>query len=114
MLEYSVAHEFNHAYWTNENLTDTYKFTLLRYLVFEGKADSFAHLLYPKVKAPWAFALDNKGKTDLWNKIKPDLQSDNHTLLGEVIFGSKNYPGWGGYTLGYNNKQAQYPYILHL
>ncbi|MGE0567030.1 MAG: DUF2268 domain-containing putative Zn-dependent protease [Bacteroidia bacterium] len=108
VLEYVIAHEYNHAYWTNVNLTDTYKWTLLRYLVFEGKADSFAHLLYPNVKAPWTSSLSDKEKADLWNKIKPDLQSVNGPLLGEVMFGSKNYPIWGGYNLGYDIVQKAF------
>ncbi len=101
-LSQTVAHEFNHAYWTNENLTPAYKLTLLEYLVFEGKADAFAHLLYPKIKASWTCSLSDKEKENLWNKIKPNLQSDEPTLLGAVMFGSKDYPVWGGYTLGYD------------
>jgi uncharacterized protein YjaZ len=106
VLEYSVAHEFHHTYLTNTNRNVLFKFTLLRYLIFEGMADSFAHLLYPEVKAPWTSSLTEKEKIELWAKIKPDLQNDNPTLLGEVMFGSKNYPIWGGYTLGYDIIQS--------
>lgn len=108
VLEYTVAHEFNHAYWTNVNYTDSYKWTLIRYLVLEGKADSFAHFLYPKVKAPWTSSLNEKEIVNLWNKIKPDLQSSNPSFLNEVMFGSKNYPMWGGYTLGYDIVQTAF------
>lgn len=107
-LKHTVAHEFNHAYWTNENLSPTYKLTLLEYLVFEGKADAFAHLLYPEIKAPWTCSLSDKEKANLWNKIKPNLQSDDPTLLGAVMFGSKDYPVWGGYTLGYDIIQTAF------
>lgn len=106
ILEYSVAHEFHHTYLTNTHRSLLFKFTLLRYLIFEGMADSFAHLLYPEVKAPWTSALNEKEKIELWKRIKPDLQSDNPTLLSEVMFGSKDYPIWGGYTLGYDLIQA--------
>lgn len=106
VLEYSVAHEFHHTYLTHTDRTVFFKFTLLRYLIFEGMADSFAHLLYPEVKAPWTSSLNEKEKVELWNKIKPELQNDNPTLLSEVMFGSKNYPIWGGYTLGYDIIQA--------
>lgn len=107
-LEYTVAHEFNHTYWTNTNFNDAYKWNMLRYLIFEGKADSFAHLLYPKAKAPWTSALADKERTDLWDKIKPDLQNEDPALLTEVMFGSKNYPLWGGYTLGYGIMQTAF------
>lgn len=102
MLEYAVAHEFNHAYWTNENFGKSAKWTLLDYLVFEGRGDYFAHLLYPKVVAPWTMALTANQKTDLWNKIKPNLQSEDINYQIEVMFGSGNYPVWGGYTIGFD------------
>lgn len=102
MLEYAVAHEYNHMYWTKMNFGKSTKWTLLDYLIFEGRGDSFAHLLYPKVKAPWTFALNEKDKDDLWNRIKPKLQSEDISFQMEVMFGSKNYPFSGGYTIGYD------------
>jgi uncharacterized protein YjaZ len=102
MLEYAVAHEFNHAYWTNVNFGKSAKWTLLDYLVFEGRGDYFAHLLYPNLIAPWTTALTENQKSDLWNKIKPNLQSEDISFQMEVMFGSKKYPIWGGYSLGYD------------
>lgn len=102
MLEYAVTHEYNHAYWANLNYGKSTKWTLLDYLIFEGRGDSFAHLLYPKVKAPWTSALNEKDKEDLWNRIKPKLQSEDIPFQMEVMFGSRNYPFSGGYTLGYD------------
>ena len=102
MLEYAIAHEFNHAYWTNVNFGKSAKWTLLDYLVFEGRGDYFAHLLYPNLIAPWTTALTENQKSDLWNKIKPNLQSEDISLQMEVMFGSKKYPVWGGYSLGYD------------
>ncbi len=101
MLEYAVAHEYNHAYWTNINFGKSTKWTLLDYLIFEGRGDSFAHLLYPKVKAPWTSALNEKDKEELWKRIKPKLQSEDLRFQMEVMFGSRNYPFSGGYTIGY-------------
>ncbi len=102
MLQYAIAHEFNHAYWTNLNFGKSTKWTLLDYLIFEGRGDSFAHLLYPKVKAPWTSALNEKDKKDLWNKIKPKLQREDIPFQMEVMFGSRNYPFSGGYTIGFD------------
>ncbi len=102
MLEYAVAHEFNHAYWTNGNFGKLAKWTLLDYLVFEGRGDYFAHLLYPEVIAPWTMALTENQKSELWEKIKPNLQSEDMSYQMEVMFGSRKYPIWGGYSLGYD------------
>ncbi|MCE3280061.1 MAG: hypothetical protein K0S44_2252 [Bacteroidetes bacterium] len=102
MLEYAVAHEFNHAFWTKVNFAKSSRWTLLDYLVFEGRGDYFAHLLYPNVIAPWTKALTENQKLDLWNKIKPNLQSEDISYQMEVMFGSRNYPVWGGYSVGYD------------
>ena len=81
---------------------------MLRYLVLEGKADSFAHMLYPDVKLPWTSALTENEKAELWNKIKPLLNSEDPNLLSEVMFGSEKYPMWGGYTIGYDIVQTAF------
>jgi uncharacterized protein YjaZ len=106
MLKYTVAHEFTHTYWTKKNFSNSSHFTLLDYLCFEGRADSYAHLIYPDIKCPWTSALMDNDKTDLWNKIKPELNSGDPTLMRGVMFGSADYPLWGGYTLGYSIVQS--------
>lgn len=122
MLEYAVAHEFNHAYWTSLNYGKSTNWTLLDYLIFEGKGDYFAHSLYPNVIAPWTMALTENQISDLWNKIKPNLQSEDIGLQMEIMFGSSNYPIWGGYSVGYhivrtaleNNKNLKADYWTNL
>jgi uncharacterized protein YjaZ len=122
MLEYAVAHEFNHAYWTNLNFDKSAHWTLLDYLVFEGKGDYFAHSLYPNVIAPWTMALNEDQIFNLWNKIKPNLQSEDIGLQMEIMFGSNKYPVWGGYSIGYhivktaleNNKNLEADYWTNL
>ncbi len=122
MLEYAVAHEFNHAYWTNLNFGKSTHWTLLDYLVFEGKGDYFAHSLYPNVIAPWTMALTENQISDLWDKIKPNLQSEDIGIQMEIMFGSSNYPVWGGYSVGYdivrtalvNNKNLKADYWTNL
>ncbi len=100
-MEYCVAREFLHSYWTNTHYDSTFKWTLLRYLAYEGKADIFAKKLYPTAKAPWTSALDEPKKVELWKKITPRLHTRNFFFIPEVMFGSKEYPLWSGYTLGY-------------
>jgi uncharacterized protein YjaZ len=100
-LESCVARQLVHAHWTRVCFDSTFKFTLGRHIIMEGKADAFRHMLYPTEKAPWTTALDEKGKLDLWTKIKRRLDLSNPILGTEVMFGSNNFPTWGGYTLGY-------------
>ena len=106
MLPYDIAHEFNHTYWTKMDFKTT-QATLLSYLVFEGRADSYAHLLYPDVVAPWTRVLSEKVENELWNKIKSQLKNQDMAYQYNIMFGSKNeYPKWGGYTLGYHIVQS--------
>ncbi len=102
MLKYSVVHEYHHVCWTRNNYEKTTKWTLIDYLVFEGRADSFAHLVYPEIHHPPSFALSEEEKSELWNKIKGSLETTDFLLQREIMFGSENYPHWGGYTLGYD------------
>ncbi|MCZ2459174.1 MAG: DUF2268 domain-containing protein [Chitinophagales bacterium] len=109
-LKYTIAHEFNHACLIKKTPAEMREWTLLRYLVFEGKAEAFASLVYPleKEKIPNTFSLTDNEKKALWLKIKPDLQSDNWDIFMEVMFGSKNYPHYGGYTLGFDIIQTAF------
>ncbi|WP_109301699.1 DUF2268 domain-containing protein [Aquimarina sp. AU474] len=106
MLAYAVAHEYHHAYWTKENFAKLTEWTLLDYLVFEGKGDYFAKQLYPKVDTPWTKALTDEKKDELWSRVLPELQNQDFSFQTEVMFGSDNFPFWGGYTLGYDIVQG--------
>ncbi|MDH7447489.1 DUF2268 domain-containing putative Zn-dependent protease [Aquimarina sp. 2201CG14-23] len=101
-LSYAIAHEYNHTYWTKENLAGITKWTLLDYLVFEGRGDYFAKLLYPKVETKWTEALTKEKKQALWKNLQPHLDSQDFAFQAEVIFGSDRFPMWGGYSLGYD------------
>ncbi|MDY8136976.1 DUF2268 domain-containing protein [Aquimarina sp. 2201CG5-10] len=106
MLPYAVAHEYNHTYWTKKNLATVTKWTLLDYLVFEGRGDYFAKLLYPKIETPWTEALTEEKRQELWQKIQPHLENQDFSFQAEVIFGSYRFPMWGGYCLGYDIVQS--------
>jgi|SRR6185437_4229758 len=110
-LKSAVAHEYHHTF-----CIDTFDsaYTLLDYLVFEGKADYFAHLLYPNVITPWTSALSEKEKSTLWAKIKPKLQSKDTSFHSDVMFGYNSYPVWGGYTLGFSIVQSALKNNLNL
>lgn len=106
MLSYNVAHEFNHAYWTKMDFNKTPR-NLLTYLVFEGRADSYAHLIYPNVVCPWTKVLSSGQESELWNRIKNQLDNTNMAFQYNVMFGVRNqFPLWGGYTLGYHIVQS--------
>ena len=98
-LEITIAHEFHHAYWTNLNFNSLRNIFLDR-LIFEGKAEVFSHLVYPKIKEPWDSTLTEIQKKELWNKIKNKLENTDYVWQDSIMFGSKDYPFCGGYILG--------------
>ena len=107
MLQDAVAREFEQAYWTKMNFNKSHPFTLLDYLVFEGRADSYAHLIYPDIIRPTDQVLPPKVEVELWNRIKSELKNTDIAYQYEIMFGHKDeYPLWGGYTLGYHIVQS--------
>jgi uncharacterized protein YjaZ len=98
-LKSCIAHEFHHAYAmdTTEN-----SWPLLERMIFEGRADMFAHIVYPLVVSPWTKKERQKEIAPLWDKIKNRLQDRSYKFGNEVMFGSAEWPEWTGYTLGYS------------
>jgi uncharacterized protein YjaZ len=102
VLSYVVAHEYHHSIWTSIQQEDN-SFTLLDYLVFEGRADSFANIVYPEVVVPWSSSLDLNDEKTIWKLIDDQLSKVNGEVLNKVMFGDgKDYPHWSGYTIGYH------------
>jgi len=110
-FEFVISHEYNHTYWTNMKYSkEATAFTLLDYLVFEGKADSYGHFLYPNVIEPGVMTLSDNKKAELWNRIKSKLDTTHLDFEKQVMFGSYydsvNYPICGGYAIGYDMVQS--------
>jgi uncharacterized protein YjaZ len=101
-ITYGVAHEYHHSVWTRrysqrepiENMAD--------YLVFEGRADSFARLIEPQRTAPWTSALTSSQEAAAWRIIQRHLDSTSEQLLLGLMFGgAEGTPRWSGYTVGF-------------
>lgn len=102
-VAYATAHEYHHSVWTArhgkqnpiENMTD--------YLVFEGRADSFAHFIYPQQHAPWTKALTKQQEKAAWEIVQRNLNSTSPDLLQNLMFGgTEGVSRWAGYTIGFN------------
>jgi len=103
-IPYTIAHEYHHSVWTDQYFKWYKRSTLLDYLIFEGKADSFAHLIYPDMIAPWTTAISSYQETRQWKKISEDLEITNLEKQREYMFGSRSesIPTWSGYTIGFH------------
>ncbi|WP_277584648.1 DUF2268 domain-containing putative Zn-dependent protease [Psychrobacillus antarcticus] len=59
MLKYVVAHEYHHAINILANGEISF-YTVLDRILFEGKVDSFARIVYPDLSSPWTESLSEE------------------------------------------------------
>jgi len=106
----AVAHEYNHTYVIKMHFFPGEERTILGSLIMEGKADSYAHFIYPSIIPRWDTILPKAEKIALWNRLKPELNDTDINMYTKVMFGDRsnltNYPIWGGYCLGYSIVQS--------
>jgi hypothetical protein len=103
-LPFALAHELHHSYVAAHYAGNgSSAFTLADYLVFEGRADYFAHQLYPVPVAPWDHALTETQFDALWPRVRKLLGSTDFPTMRAVMFGDpgRHIPRWAGYSIGY-------------
>ena len=105
-LRYTATHEYHHAVWQQRFPNGYDDFQLTDYLIFEGRADNFAKMLYPDPPAPWTEALTPAEEREQWEAVQPHLKRPDLDFQRQVMFGNDNYLLWTGYTIGFNIVQA--------
>jgi len=95
-FEGTLAHELAHALCLNYNEWSTLRDSL----VFEGIAENFKEGVVGG-SSPWVNTLTKKEAFLIFNKIKKFLDSKDEGIYNELFFGSKDYPKWSGYAVGY-------------
>ncbi len=100
-LPYVLAHEYHHSVWTSKNFK-TIDFTPLEYLVFEGRADSFAKHLFPNINSPWTHIIGKDDEKKVWSIIKPELLKHGTVMNDLMMIGNNEIPYCSGYTIGFN------------
>jgi uncharacterized protein YjaZ len=106
-VSYAIAHEYHHSVWTFLYYERNEGNDLLNYLVFEGKADSFARLVYPNIETPWTDALTTEQEAQQWRKMEPQLSITDYGVKQRYIFGDgRSVPLWSGYTIGFHIVQS--------
>lgn len=94
-----VAHEYHHSVWT-ANYYDPYDyFTLLDFLIFEGKAIYFQEMVFPNSVTLPDYTDDRY--TELRKKLYDTLDSINTDYQNKVMFGDSTFPIEFGYHEGY-------------
>jgi uncharacterized protein YjaZ len=100
-LPYIIAHEYHHSAWIAKHWRSS-DFSLLEYLIFEGRADAFAENLYNDVKSPWTTMISNEQEKSVWKIITPKLSQKGSAEINKVMFGGQDIPFGSGYTIGLN------------
>ncbi|MDF1549036.1 MAG: DUF2268 domain-containing putative Zn-dependent protease, partial [Bacteroidales bacterium] len=85
-LSFGLAHEYHHSTWISRNWI-TSDFTLLEYLVFEGRADSFAKSINDSVEVHSTKYITKEQENFVWNLVKPDLDKKGTERLTNVMYG---------------------------
>jgi uncharacterized protein YjaZ len=114
MVNYVVAHEYHHSVFLEDDPGDA---NLLRSIIFEGKAESFASSLFPGVTAPWSEPLEPEEEKVVINYIRKNRESTSREIYNEFQNGSfvNGIPMWANYKIGhkitesYLNNHPQVP-----
>lgn len=100
-LPYCIAHEYHHSTWTSRNWVSA-DFSLIEYLVFEGRADLFASEQYNTASNPLTNFLTKDQEAEIWGLIKNEIFEKGHDRINKVMFGSDKIPFGSGYNIGFN------------
>ncbi len=101
-LSYVAAHEYHHVTW---GIRHGHKFAgnVLEVLILEGRADSFANLVYPGLSLPWTSSLSREQEKKIWrDTVKDNL--DNTDLVFAKNLTQDEF--WSGYAIGFHIVQA--------
>jgi uncharacterized protein YjaZ len=106
-ITHGVAHEYHHSVWTALYYKRNPILNMADYLVFEGRADSFANVIDPLRHSPWTAALTRPQERTAWRTIERRLQSTDAPLMQGLMFGgAEGVPHWAGYTIGFQIVQS--------
>lgn len=104
-LSYTIAHEYHHSTWISRNWVDS-DFSLIEYLVFEGRADAFSATMYDSFTIPATRFLTQYEETYVWNLIKTESDLKGSDRIIKYMYGNNEIPFGSGYTIGYGIVKA--------
>ncbi|WMM24461.1 DUF2268 domain-containing putative Zn-dependent protease [Tissierella sp. MB52-C2] len=107
LFPYALAHEYHHSVlMKDKSYEGVWNISMLENLLLEGRADSFADIVYPDVERTLS-PLSIIREKEMWDKIKENFDSMDYGYQREIMFGGiKGIPRNCGYTIGYNIMQA--------
>jgi uncharacterized protein YjaZ len=108
-LPYTTAHEYHHAIGAfNTNHPVQHHESLLATMIAEGRADTFAELLFPGLQQLWTDTLSDEEERTTWGAMQPYLGNTDGETVFKFVFGDEEsgIPPTAGYTIGYRIAQS--------
>ncbi|RLL48446.1 hypothetical protein D8M04_04075 [Oceanobacillus piezotolerans] len=101
-LKYTVAHEYHHTVNFLYNGEQSI-YSLLDSILTEGKADSFASIIYPEKNASWIETLSDEEEKYVLEELAANYESTDRNIYNNFTYGNpaKDIPRWSDYKIGY-------------
>lgn len=100
-LKRTIAHELNHTIYFYNHFDRFGDYTLLDQVVIEGLAEHFVLAVFGGQVSRWSLALSEQEALTGLAEIKTLLDSRDHRIHNEVLYGNEGFKRWTGYSLGY-------------
>lgn len=102
-VKYVVAHEYHHSVnFLHDGIPiDS---NILDLVVMEGKAESFASIVYPEARIIWKEdPLSNDEEAKVLEELSVNGESMDYIIYEKLVFGNsrKHIPGFSNYKIGY-------------
>ncbi|GAA0501845.1 hypothetical protein GCM10008986_31720 [Salinibacillus aidingensis] len=100
-LKNTVAHEYHHSVFF-ENNDNSSSLTLLEEVMLEGRADTFARLMYPSTETPWSDFSSQHLEETTWKAFRENLNSTDASIKDDFFYGnsSRGIPDRSSYKIG--------------
>ncbi|XXM72507.1 DUF2268 domain-containing protein [Lysinibacillus sphaericus] len=98
-LFYTIAHEYHHAVLME---SDPIYDSLLDFVLFEGKGDAFAQIVFPDVKIPWTKKVKDNELEVAFSQLEDRGMTTEMELYHSWELGdpAMNIPRWANYRIG--------------
>ena len=100
VLKHIIAHEYHHNVWSSRHFVRK-DFSVIEYLVFEGRADYFASRIFPEVNARWLRHQSSQKEKEAWSILKDNLQLRSFDL-DKIFYSDWKLPYGVVYATGFS------------
>lgn len=101
-IKYAVAHEYHHTVNVLHNSVPI-EYNILDLTIQEGKADSFASIVYPETPVIWKEPLSNDEEAKVLEELSVNGESMDFIIYDKLVYGNsrKDIPRFSNYKIGY-------------